>query len=378
MHLRCSVCSRTYPLNANEWRCECGGIFKLEGTAGFSCQSIRSDESTLWRYQAMLPIQDAANIVSLGEGLTPLVETRIYGLPVTCKLEFLAPTGSFKDRGTAVLVSFLREIGVSEVVEDSSGNAAASLAAYCARAGLHARIFVPAHASPAKLAQIAIYGAELVAVDGPRENAALAAQEAAAEAYYASHNYSPLFVEGTKTFAYEVWEQLGHRAPDNLIFPVGNGSLLMGTYQGFTDLQQAGRIEHVPRLYAVQARACAPFYQAYQKGLDDAQPVSPNQTIAEGIRIARPVRGRQVLRAVRATGGVVLAVDDYEIQEGRALLAQQGLYVEPTSAATVAALRKMDKMIGPDERTIVPLTGSGLKSTSTPQNNKDVFPIAPA
>jgi len=352
-------------VHANEWRCECGGIFELEGTEGFSLHSVRSDEFTLWRYQSMLPIQDAANIVSLGEGFTPLVEAQVYGLTVTCKLEFLAPTGSFKDRGTAVLVSFLREAGVSEVVEDSSGNAAASLAAYCARAGLHARIFVPAYASPAKLAQIAIYGAELVPVEGPRDNAALAAQEAAAEAYYASHNYSPFFVEGTKTFAYEVWEQLGHKAPDNLIFPVGNGSLLMGTYQGFMDLRRAGLVEHLPRLFAVQAQACAPFYQAYRKGLDDTQPVSPNHTIAEGIRIARPVRGRQVLRAVRETGGAVLAVDDSEIQEGRALLAQQGLYVEATSAATAAALRKMDKIIGADELTIMPLTGSGLKSAPT-------------
>jgi threonine synthase len=363
MNLKCSVCRRAYPVNTNEWRCECGGIFELEGTASFSWQSVRSDESTLWRYQAMLPIQDAANVVSLGEGFTPLVETRVYGLPVTCKLEFLAPTGSFKDRGAAVLVSFLREIGVSEVVEDSSGNAAASLAAYCARAGLHARIFLPAYASPSKLAQIAIYGAELVTVDGPRENAALAAQEAATQTYYASHNYSPFFVEGTKTFAYEVWEQLGHKAPDNLIFPVGNGSLLMGTYQGFMDLRQAGWIEHIPRLFAVQARACAPFYEAYRKGLDDTPPVPPSHTIAEGICIARPVRGRQVLGAIRQTGGAVLAVDDAEIQEGRALLAQQGLYAEPTSAATVAALRKMDKMIGADELTVVPLTGSGLKST---------------
>jgi threonine synthase len=366
MKLKCSACRHTYPVNTNQWRCECGGTFELDGTADFSWQSVRSDESTLWRYQAMLPVQDATNIVSLGEGFTPLVDTQVYGLPVTCKLEFLAPTGSFKDRGTAVLVSFLREIGVSEVVEDSSGNAAASLAAYSARAGLHARIFVPAYASPAKLAQIAIYGAELVPVDGPRENAALAAQEAATGAYYASHNYSPFFVEGTKTFAYEVWEQLGRKVPDNLIFPVGNGSLLMGTYRGFIALQQAGLIEHVPRLFAVQASACAPFYQAYRKGLEDTQPVSPGHTIAEGIRIAHPVRGRQVLRAVRETGGAVLAVDDSEIQEGRALLAQQGLYVEPTSAAPVAALRKMGKMIAADELTIVPLTGSGLKSAPKP------------
>lgn len=362
MNLRCSVCQRTYPVHTQKWRCECGGIFELDGTPPFSRQAIQSDVPTLWRYQAMLPVQSRESIVSLGEGFTPLVSIRFYGLPVLCKLEFLAPTGSFKDRGAAVLVSVLRAIGVTEVVEDSSGNAAASLAAYCARADINARIFVPAHASPAKLAQIAVYGAEVVPVEGPRENAALAAQEAAQTTYYASHNYNPFFVEGTKTFAYEVWEHLSESAPHNLVFPVGNGSLLMGAYLGFVELRAAGLVERLPRLFAVQSQACAPFYEAYRQGLEDTQPVSAGETIAEGIRIARPSRGRQVLRAIRETGGAVVTVDDGEIQDARAMLARLGLYVEPTSATAVAALRKLDKMIASDEITIVPLTGSGLKS----------------
>jgi threonine synthase len=253
-------------------------------------------------------------------------------------------------------------MGVTEVVEDSSGNAAASLAAYCARARIRARLFVPAHASPAKLAQIAVYGAEVVPVEGPRENSALAAQEAARTAYYASHNYSPFFVEGIKTFAYELWEHLGETVPYNLVFPVGNGSLLIGTYSGFTKLQTAGLLERMPRLFGVQSRACAPLYEAYRQGLEDTQPISAGETIAEGIRIARPSRGRQVLRAIRETGGTVVAVDDAEIQDAQAMLARLGLYVEPTSATAMAALRKLDKMIAPDEVTVVPLTGSGLKS----------------
>ncbi len=368
MNLRCSICQRTYPVNAREWRCECGGIFELEGTPPFSAQALVLNEPTLWRYKAMLPVQHDESIVSLGEGSTPLLETRIYSLPVLCKLEFLAPTGSFKDRGAAVLVSLLREMGVKEVVEDSSGNAAASLAAYCARARIHARIFVPAYASPAKLAQIAIYGAELVPVEGPRQNSALAAQEAAKEAYYASHNYSPFFVEGTKTLAYEVWEHLDGRAPHNLIVPVGNGSLLMGAYRGFTELRAAGLIDHMPRLFGVQAQACAPIYEAFRQGLEDSQPVPAGHTVAEGIRIAHPARGRQVLRAIRETGGVVLAVDDREIEDARVLLARQGLYVEPTSATVAAAVRKLDKMITGDEITVVPLTGSGLKNAHKPKS----------
>jgi threonine synthase len=313
----------------------------------------------------MLPVHDDETIVSLGEGLTPLVETQLYGVPLLCKLEFLAPTGSFKDRGTAVLVSLLQGIGVTEVVEDSSGNAAASLAAYCARASIHARIFVPAYTSPAKLAQIAIYGAELVPVDGPRQNSALAAQEAAKDAYYASHNYSPFFVQGTKTVAYEIWEHLGKSAPRNVIFPVGNGSLLMGTYRGFSELRQAGLIDHLPRLFGVQAQACGPIYEAFQQGLEDAPPVSAGHTVAEGIRISHPVRGRQILRAVRETDGAMVAVDEAEIADAHALLARQGLYVEPTSATVAAAVRKLGNLIGRDEVTVAALTGSGLKSAGT-------------
>jgi threonine synthase len=253
-------------------------------------------------------------------------------------------------------------MGIHDVVEDSSGNAAASLAAYCARAGIHARIFVPSYASPAKLAQIAIYGAELVAVEGSREQTALAAQEAARETYYASHNYSPFFVEGTKTVAYEIWESLQGKAPDNMLFPLGNGSLLMGAYLGFSDLREAGLIKRLPRLFAVQARACAPFYEAFRKGWEDTQAVAAGETEAEGIRIAAPVRGSMVLRVVRETGGAVVVVDEPEIHEAQHLLAQQGLYVEPTSATAAGALRKMDKMIRKGDVTVVPLTGSGLKS----------------
>jgi len=310
----------------------------------------------------MLPVPEEAEVVSLGEGFTPLLPVRLYGACVLCKLEFLAPSGSFKDRGTSVLVSMVRAMGTDEVVEDSSGNAAASLAAYCARAGIRARIFVPAHASAAKLAQIAVYGATVVPVDGPRENSALAAQEAARDAYYASHNYNPLFLEGTKTFAYEVWEQLGGSVPDNVVLPVGNGSLLVGAYRGFGDLKAAGLVERLPRLLAVQAEACAPFYDAYRRGLEEPQPVTPHETVAEGICIAQPTRGRQVLSAIRNTGGAVVAVDDAEIRSARAVLARAGLYVEPTSATAAAALVKLNKMINAEEVTVVALTGHGLKS----------------
>jgi threonine synthase len=276
----------------------------------------------------------------------------------------------------------LRGLGVKRVVEDSSGNAGASLAAYAARSGIEAEIYVPAYASPNKLQQIAIYGAKLVKVEGPRERAVQAVQEAAAQGpYYASHYYNPFTLEGLKTIAYEIWEQLGWRAPDNLVLPVGHGTLLLGAYRGFKDLLAAGLIKRPPRLFAVQAESCAPLYEAYKRNMNDAFPIekdlvlspvlssrrhieglSKGQTIAEGISIVQPVRGRQLLAAVRETGGTVLVVSDEETLRARDELARRGLYVEPTSAVAIAALLRLRGLIELEEITIVPLTGSGLKS----------------
>ena len=363
MNLRCLSCQRTYPHDTHQWRCECGGVFDLEGVPGFAQDEIETSDFSLWRYRAMLPLKHKDGVISLGEGLTPLVETQVYDTRIHCKLEFLAPTGSFKDRGTAVLINALRGLGVKRVVEDSSGNAGASLAAYAARSGIEAEVYVPAYASPNKFAQISIYGARLVKVEGPRERAAVAVQEAAARgAYYASHYYNPFTLEGLKTIAYEIWEQLSRRAPDNLVLPVGHGTLLLGAYRGFKDLLTVGLIEKLPRLFAIQAAPCAPLYEAYQRGLDDAFPIEKNETIAEGISSARPVRGRQVLAAVRETGGAVLAVSDEATLRACDQLARRGLYIELTSAVAIAALPQLRGIIEVEEITVVPLTGSGLKS----------------
>jgi threonine synthase len=311
----------------------------------------------------MLPLDRDEHIISLGEGFTPLIETDVYGLKIHCKVESLSPTGSFKDRGTAVLISVLKGLDVKAVVDDSSGNAGASLAAYAARAGMASEIYVPASASPHRRAQITIYGAKVIRVEGPRREAALAAQEAATcGAYYASHYYNPFTLQGLKTTAYEVWEQLGGCGPDNLVLPVGHGTLLLGAYQGFTDLLEAGLIDRLPRLFAVQAAGCAPLYEAYLQGADEANPVEEGETLAEGICISHPVRDKQILAAIRQTGGAVLAMDDEQIERARRELAQRGFYVEFTSAAPVAALKELHNTITADQVTVVPLTGSGFKS----------------
>jgi len=361
--LCCADCQQTYPLNTRHWHCQCGGVFELKDGPGFVKDKIQTKKPSLWRYRAMLPLDRDEHIVSLGEGFTPLIETDVYGLKVHCKVEFLSPTGSFKDRGAAVLISVLNELDVKTLVDDSSGNAGASLAAYAARAGMASEIYVPASASPPKLVQIAIYGARLIKVEGSRREAVLAAQEAATRgAYYASHCYNPFTLQGLKTIAYEIWEQLGGRGPDNLVLPTGHGTLLLGAYRGFTDLLEAGLIDCLPRLFAVQTSGCAPLYEAYRQGADEVSPVEEGETLAEGIRIPHPVRGKQILAAIRQTEGAILAVDDGQIGQAHRELAQRGFYVEFTSAAPVAALKELHNTITADQLTVVPLTGSGFKS----------------
>lgn len=359
MFIICPDCAKSYSLATHLWRCPCGGLFEIADAPPFHPDKIDAKDRSLWRYRALLPPLNPQNIVSLGEGWTPLVRARAAGIDFLAKLEFLSPTGSFKDRGTTALVSLLQEMSIKSVVEDSSGNAAASLSAYCARAGIFCKIFVPAQASPAKLAQIRVYGAELVLIEGPREQAALAVQQAAQNVYYASHVYNPLILEGTKTLAYEIWEQLG-QAPDQLFFPVGHGTLLLGAYLGFCDLLQAQLIEKLPALHAVQAMGYAPLYRAYREDLSELPEIELTPTIAEGIRIKNPVRWKAILRAVRATGGTVIVVSDEEIVQAQQVLAHQGLFVEPTAAVPVAGARQL--ALPKHEQIVIPLTGSGLKS----------------
>lgn len=363
----CTACDKTYPLNTEEWHCECGGVFEITGLPAFDRDAIIQGDYTLWRYRHVLPFEKEEHIVSLGEGFSAMLDINIYGVPVHAKLEYMSPTGSYKDRGASVMVSYLNSFDrLRWVVEDSSGNAGASLAAYAASVGIKTRIFVPAHASGPKISQIAIYGAELHTVEGTRADVEAAAHEATEKDYYASHVYNPLFMTGLKTFAYEVVEQLGWRVPDNIVFPVGQGTFLLGTYRGLQDLEAAGLIDHMPKLFAVQTRSCDPIFQAFRRGFEDVQPLPVGQSIAEGIQIANPARGRQVLAALRETKGTVLTVTDREVVRARRAMARLGLFIEPTSAVSVAGLRKLDKMLNDEDITVMPLTGSGLKASVRP------------
>jgi threonine synthase len=313
-----------------------------------------------WRYRGALPVGD--DVVTMGEGWTPLLSVAFDGSALLIKQEQLFPTGSFKDRGAAVLMTHLCELGVERVVEDSSGNAGCAVAAYAAHAGIACDIYVPEDTSPAKTAQIEAYGATLHRVPGTREDTARVALEAAATCVYASHVYSPWFLQGTKTFAYEVAEQLGWTAPDTLVLPAGNGTLLLGAYLGFTELARAGIVRHVPRIIAVQAAACAPLAGAFADGLDEPVAIHASRTAAEGIAIAAPARGAQILAAVRGTDGSFVAVSEQEIAASLRDCCRGGWFIEPTSAAVIAGARRYARTAAPGETIVTAFTGHGLKA----------------
>lgn len=363
----CSNCRRPYPEGTLAYRCPtCGGIFDYEPFPAYAPERVDTTKTGLWRYRHSFGLPEVAPEISLGEGSTPLVAVPTPFGEVNFKLEFLNPTGSHKDRGVALMTSFLASLGIAEAVEDSSGNAGASFAAYAARAGIKARVFVPDYASGPKRDQIAHYGAEVVRILGARSDVAEAVRRAADEgAAYASHAYLPHLLPGFATLAYEITEQLG-RAPGTVVAPVGQGSLLLGLGRGFDNLKRAGVIGDVPCLVGVQAMACAPIWAAFTMGAVGMQWVTEGKTAAEGVRVRYPHWGDAVLRQVAGSQGEVLAVEEEAILTGRDELARLGLYVEPTSAIVWDALRQFheDGRGRPDDRPIVAiLTGSGLKSS---------------
>ncbi len=307
---------------------------------------------------------------TLGEGNTPVVElpsvaSQLGIQSLDAKLEYINPTGSFKDRGTAVVIAAAKQHGVSEVVEDSSGNAGASVSAYAARAGMKAHIFAPSSAPQAKLKQIVAYGAQVHSIPGPREATTAAAVEYATEhsLVYASHVLSPYFVEGTKLFAYEIFHQSGDSMPKHIVMPVGNGSLLLGALKGFSELKRGGHITEIPRLHAVQAKNVMPIVAAF-RDLADPPPVAT--TVAGGIAVGTPARLEEIVTAIKTTNGTATPVDENDIVSWRDTLAQtEGIYAEPTSAAAFAGLAQLvhQEIIQPDDRVLVPITGFGLKDT---------------
>lgn len=330
MYFYCAQCKKQYPLNTHSYRCECGGMFHLH-----------KDSTDV-----------AVREVSIGEGVTPLLPFKEGKLELLLKMESQQPTGSFKDRGAYTLINEIHHAGVKKIALDSAGNAGASMAAYAAAAGIECTVYVPEDASKEKTDQIEAYGATIVKVANGRMKACAAVKQNLRDNYYASHVYNPLFFEGVKSMAFEIYEQLGRSVPEYVFMPVGNGTMLLGLYYGF---QEIGRLPH---FVAVQSKKCAPVYEAFYD-----EPVQPKRTtVAQAIRIEEPRRMQDILKALKNSHGDVVTVEDTEILRAKKYLGGRGLYVETTSAAALAGALSFFKEGKPDNyRVIVAITGHGLK-----------------
>ncbi len=354
----------TFPLEEPRW---CGpgqAPLLLTPLDGIPRAAIDTATRSLWRYRAALPLP-VADAITMGEGGTPLIRRTLSDVPVWLKCDWIMPTGSFKDRGASVMLSLLRAQGVTAVLEDSSGNGGAAVAAYAAAGGMRATIMTPASTSPAKTVAMRAYGATVELVPGTRQDTADAAVRRSAEVFYASHNWHPFFLQGTKTLAYELWEDLGFRAPDNVVMPCGAGSNVLGCEIGFSELLRTGEIDAMPRLFAAQPANCAPIAAAFVAGDAVPEDFEIQPTIAEGTAIAAPIRLPEVLGALRETQGGAVMLSEQEIAEATLALARLGVYVEPTAAQTAAAFGKLVDAgtITGAQTTVLVLTGSGLKAT---------------
>jgi threonine synthase len=354
----------TFPLNQPRW---CGPNhvpLLLTPLPGLTRQQIDTATRSLWRYRAAFPFQ-IDNPITLGEGSTPLIPATVAGVRVLLKCEWFNPTSSFKDRGASVMLSLLRAQGVGHVLEDSSGNGGAAVSAYAAAGGMAATIMAPASTSPAKTVQMRAHGATVELIPGTRQDTADAAVARSEKIFYASHNWHPFFLHGTKTLAYELWEDLGFRAPDNVITPCGAGSNVLGCEIGFSELLRNGEIPNLPRIFAAQPANCAPIAAAFMAGSDEPVPATISPTMAEGTAIAQPIRLREVLGALRETSGGAVTLTEQEIADATLNLARTGIYVEPTSAQAAAAFGKLLRTgtITPEQTTVLVMTGSGLKAT---------------
>lgn len=335
-----------------------GHLINLKNKQEFS---VDISKHSLWRYRKAIPIHNDNCIISMNEGFTALRQIQFKNGEALIKQEQLFSTGSYKDRGASVLISRAKELGITEIVQDSSGNAGCAIAAYAALAGITCRIYLPSDTSDAKVAQMKAYGANIIRVKGDREATAHAAKEAARKIYYASHCYNPWFFEGTKTFAFELCEQLNWEAPDAVVVPAGNGTLVIGCHIGFNELLAAKRINKIPKIIAVQSANCAALAQMFDENLDEIPKILKQTTLAEGIAIAEPVRAKQIISAVKETHGCFITVNELEIIEALKYTARMGYFIEPTSAATIAGL---EKYLGENknEKVVSLFSGHGLKS----------------
>jgi threonine synthase len=362
MDISCTNCEQVYPPDGLPYCCPtCGSLYDFCNPLPFDTAQVDRSQPGIWRYRHTFGLPPDFEPISLGEGSTPLLWAEVFGRKIAFKCEFLNPSGSFKDRGSVVIVAWLQSRDIREAVEDSSGNAGASFAAYAARVGIKVQVFVPESTSGPKRNQIEAYGAELVSIPGARTAVAEAVKAVAdGGTAYASHAYLPFNLPGYATAAYEIFEQLGNKMPGAVVLPAGQGGLLLGLARGFEALRIANHLSNnTLKIIGVQARACATLWAMYNTGNAGIGVVAEDYTLAEGVRVRYPLRMNTVLRAVASSHGSMCVVDENEILSGRDVLARLGFYVEPTSAIVWSALAQTIQDLS--DPVVVVLTGSGYK-----------------
>lgn len=360
--IRCSKCHLPYPEDHTPHLCSCGGVFDYKELPSYQSTKVNHQMRGMWKYAEMLGLEENSPLVSLGEGDTPLLGASVNGHEIYFKMESQNPTGSFKDRGTAVLLSFLISRGIREAVEDSSGNAGASFAAYAAKTGLSGTIYAPESTSGPKRRQIEMYGANLVRIPGPRSEAARAVLSAVNEGkVYASHAYMPFGLAGYATIAYEIVDSL-HDAPGTVITPVGHGGLFYGVMLGFEALLRAGVIDNLPKFIGVQAENCSPMVSAFRTGDSERREINVSHTLAEGASVAKPVHAAAILSRMYSGMGVLTSASENEIINAYRMLVRQGIYCEPTSSLSITPL--LNDKISTIGTVVSIITGSGYKTNT--------------
>lgn len=362
MNYICANCGKIESADTKVAHCECGGLWKLNfEPPKFNMEDIDRSEWSIFRYRKFMALDgDIWKSVSMGEGMTPIIR---FDENLLLKMDYFMPTLSFKDRGAAVLVAHAKAIGVDNCVQDSSGNAGNAVAAYCAKAGIKCGIFVPEGTSPKKIDMIRAHGATCTVVPGTRDHCADVCRSKVETdgAYYANHVYNPFFYEGTKTYIYETYEQLG-RIPENIFIPVGNGTLYLGVIYALEHLLKSGVIDHMPQLIAIQSENCDPLLIASAEGSSLPADITPKPTLAEGIAIGKPMRGIEMLELAKKYNIRFIHAPENKILECRALLARKGIYCEHTTAANLAAYDEYCRVYGKTSDALITMCGAGLKS----------------
>jgi threonine synthase len=373
----CPKCDERYEINNIITLCKCGSPLLVDYDYEKASQIMTKDmlkdrPSSMWKYKEVLPVINDENIVTLGEGDTPLLESKKLGTDLGCtniyfKDETVNPTGSFKARGLGMAVSRAKELGITKLIIPTAGNAGSALAAYCARAGLECLIVMPKDVPAPFLVDCIYHGSQYELVEGSIKDCGIrGAERAKDEGWFSIATLKePYRIEGKKTMGYELAEQFDYDLPDVIIYPTGGGTGLIGMWKAFDEMQKMGWIDdRRPKMIAVQAEGCAPIPRAFDEGKDHAEEWQNPETVAAGLRVPGAVGDFLMLQAIRESGGLGITVSDEELMYWtKELASKEGIFSSPEGGASVACLKKLIDMdyVKPDDRVVVFITGSGYK-----------------